>query len=369
MTKTFNTTDKCQTCNVHLNKYQEAPLSDGLISWVGCNCQAPMPVVINWHENGYPLYPENIKTLEGIKDRASSAHPYLIDAEVPAPPIGKEGDSVAHQGSAGSPRMEIGYPFNNNNNNKTGGNMSEPTDAVFREEMLGHGFIELIDHMGSDLDVINNAKVSFDRSMSIEEFNADQEGSQKFIDFLVRERHGSPLEAPEFKFRVKAPIFIFREWHRHRVAELNEESMRYSLKEKPEFYVPERKAVRTQVGKPGSYSFEPISDEFVVDDAIARIELAQHFSFRTYKELVNMGVAKELARVVIPVGTFSTMIWKANLRSILNFISLRASNDALPNGGHAQAEIRVYADAMERMISNVCPMVMTSFKNNGRVAP
>lgn len=243
------------------------------------------------------------------------------------------------------------------------------TDAIHRVELLGHGYIELLDHMGGDLDIINNAKVSFDRYMTQEEFDADPQAAFKFIDFLIRERHGSPVEAPEFKFRVKAPIFVFREWHRHRHAELNEESMRYSIKEQAEHYVPAPEHVRQQVGKPGHYRFERIEDQQVVEEARYKIDLAQHFAFRTYRELIDMGVAKEVARTVIPVGTFSTMIWKANLRSIMNFLSLRASNPALENGGHAQYEIRCYADAMEAMVLSVVPLAMASFVKNGKVAP
>lgn len=243
------------------------------------------------------------------------------------------------------------------------------SDAIYRVDMLGHGYIELIAHMGDDLDIINNAKVSFDRAMTREEFEADPEGAFKFIDFLCRERHGSPWERPEFVFRVKAPIFVMREWHRHRHAELNEESMRYSIREKPEHYVPEPAQVRTQVGRPGHYRFEPISDPVLVDDVRETMDLVQRFAFREYKRMVEAGVAKELARTVLPVGSFSTMIWKANLRSILNFLSLRASNPALENGGHAQYEIRVYADAMEAMMLSVLPLAMSAFVKNGRVAP
>lgn len=238
------------------------------------------------------------------------------------------------------------------------------SDVIFRQELLGHGFIELIGHFGDDLDIANNAKVSFDRSVSRAEFDSDPEVRQhvrKLIYFLITHRHGSPIEAVEFRFRVKAPIFVMREWHRHRVAELNEESMRYSLKQQAEFYVPEPEDVRTQVGKPGAYTFEQITDHHIVQDAISKIELSQHFAFRTYRELVEMGVAKELARVVIPVGCFSTMIWKANLRSIMNFISLRNHPDA-------QREIRGYAEAMESMVHWICPMAMDAFAATGREA-
>lgn len=234
-----------------------------------------------------------------------------------------------------------------------------------RVDLFGHGFIELIDVMGDDLAVANNAKVSFDRQVTREEYDSSEavrEHVHGLIRFLVKHRHGSPLERPVATFRVKAPIFVMREWHRHRVASLNEESMRYSLKDKAEFYVPAPGDVRTQVGRPGHYTFEPITDEVVVDEAISKIELSQHFAFRTYKELVDMGVAKELARVVIPVGTFSTMIWQANLRAIFNFLSLR-------NDSNAQYEIRQYAEAMEGMVKEVLPVTTQAFIDNNRMAP
>lgn len=239
------------------------------------------------------------------------------------------------------------------------------TQAIARVDVLNYGFIELIDFMGGDLEVANNAKVSFNRQVSQDDYDHDPEVRAHvhgLIDFLVRERHGSPIERPVFTFRVKAPIFIMREWHRHRMASLNEESMRYSIKDRAEFYVPYPGDVRRQVGKPGSYSFETIEDHNLVSEAISKIELSQHFAFRTYRELVEMGVAKELARTVIPVGMFSTMIWQANLRSILNFLSLR-------NDSNAQHEIRVYAEAMELMVERAVPVTMGAFIKHGRKAP
>jgi thymidylate synthase (FAD) len=238
-------------------------------------------------------------------------------------------------------------------------------DAIHRVELFEHGFIELIDHMGDDLAIANNAKVSFNRFITREEYDADPEVRQHvhgLVDFLVRKRHGSPLERPVFTFRWKAPIFLMREIHRHRLASLNEESMRYSIKEHAEVYVPAPEAVRTQVGRPGAYTFEPITDTAVVEEAISKIELSQHFAFRTYRELVDMGVAKELARTVIPVGMFSTMIWQANLRSIMNFLALR-------NHDEAQFEIQQYATAMEEMVTAVCPVAMEAFNKHGRMVP
>lgn len=241
--------------------------------------------------------------------------------------------------------------------------IAEP--PVLKYDILDSGSIELIDCMGDDLGIFNNAQASFDRSMSPADYRSSEEARERVngvIRFMMRERHGSPFERPVFTFRVKAPIFVMREWHRHRHASINEESMRYSLKENAEFYHPEPSAIRRQVGKPGAYSFERIADPFIVNDARDKIELAQHFAFRTYRDLIDMGVAKEVARVVVPVGTYSTMVWQANLRSILNFLSLR-------NSDQAQAEIREYAVAMEKLVKLYVPMTMEAFQEYGRRVP
>ena len=245
--------------------------------------------------------------------------------------------------------------------------------VLMRAEVHNHGFIELLEYMGDDLTIVNNAKVSFDQSISRALFEAGDEATLKamrgLLNFLARERHGSPWEAPEFRFRVKAPMFVYREWHRHRMAELNEESLRYSVKTVAEHYIPLPEHVREQVGKPGSYSFKTVEDEDIVQTTIAEIDRTCMAAFNAYHRMLDRGVAKEVARTVLPVGTYSTMIWKANLRSILNFFMLRSTNPELENGGHAQYEIRAYSDAMEAMITALLPMAMEAFNENGRIAP
>lgn len=243
------------------------------------------------------------------------------------------------------------------------------SEVLARRDVLNGGFIELIGMSGGDLDIINNAKVSFDRYMTQEEFDADPEGAQGFIDFLVRERHGTPTERPVVTARVKAPIFIFREWHRHRLASINEESMRYSVRDTPDHFLPAPEDVREQKGKPGAYYYEQITDPFIVNEGIEMLDLAQRFAFRTYRQLLDMGWAKELARTCLPVGTYSTMIWQANLRATLNFLSLRGTDERLENGGHAQREIKVYADALAEMLEEHVPMTMSAFNRHGRIAP
>src|SRR5262249_55017343 len=152
-----------------------------------------------------------------------------------------------------------------------------------------HGFVRLDDAMADDLSVVNGARVSFARHK--EEMD-DSDGG--LIRFLMRERHGTPFEHNSFRFHIRAPIFVAREWFRHRVGSFNEFSMRYA-KATDEFYVPAAEDVRTQVGKPGSYSFEPVSDEVAeaTQDDLRRV---YETAYETYERLVELGVARELAR-------------------------------------------------------------------------
>lgn len=212
--------------------------------------------------------------------------------------------------------------------------------------------------MGSDLSIVNNARVSFDQE-SIE--LGDRE--RGLLRFLMRERHGSPWEAVTFRYDVRAPIFVVREWQRHRVGSFNEQSARYS--EIPdEWYVPDAAGgyVRRQVGKPGAYSFEAFEDADHAATIARAIDEAQRASFATYRALLDQEVAKELARTVLPVGMFTRMKWTVNLRALFNFLSLRTAE-------HAQREIRDYADVVEQLARQVVPDAFACFDEHGRVAP
>lgn len=210
--------------------------------------------------------------------------------------------------------------------------------------------------MGSDLHIVNNARVSFDQDSA--ELGDRERG---LLNFLMRERHGSPWEAVVLRFDVKAPLFVVREWQRHRVGSFNEQSARYS--EIPDhFYVPEREYVREQKGKPGSYFFDTIEEEGLAAQTIATIEQTQRDCFDAYHRMLEQGVAKELARTVLPVGMFSRMKWTVNLRALFNFLSLR-------NHDHAQREIRDYAMAVEELAKGVVPVAFECFEKNGRVTP
>ena len=209
--------------------------------------------------------------------------------------------------------------------------------------------------MADDLSVVNAARVSFARRK--EEMDEADEG---LIRFLMREQHATPFEHSVFRFHVRCPIFVAREWFRHRWGSFNEFSMRYA-RASDEFYVPHREDVRTQVGKPGAYSFEPVTDE-VAERTIDEVKAVYEAAYATYERLVEQGVARELARCVLPVGAYTEFYWTVNARSLMNFVSLRAAETA-------QREIRRYADACERFLAEKMPVAYEAFVANGRVAP
>ncbi len=183
--------------------------------------------------------------------------------------------------------------------------MAAPSNSI---DVLDHGFVRLDAVMADDLSVVNAARVSF--GARVEEMDDRNAG---LVRFLMRERHGTPFEHNFFRFHIKAPLFVTREWQRHRVGSFNERSGRYS----------------------------ELPDEFYVPAA---------------------GVAKEVARSVLPVGLYTEFYWSVNARSLMNFLSLR-------NAPTAQLEIRVYAEAAERHFEHAMPVTHAAFVAQGRTAP
>jgi thymidylate synthase (FAD) len=227
-----------------------------------------------------------------------------------------------------------------------------PENAI---RVLDHGFVRLDDAMASDLSVVNGARVSFARHKS--EMDDSDEG---LIRFLMREKHASPFEHAVFRFHVRCPIFVAREWMRHRWSSFNEFSLRYA-KASEDFYVPEADDVRTQVGKPGAYSFEPV-DPDVAEQTREELQSVYETAFAAYERLVDLGVARELARAALPVGAYTEFYWTVNARSLMNFLSLRAAEAA-------QREIRRYAEACEGFFAERMPVTHEAFVASGRVAP
>lgn len=221
-------------------------------------------------------------------------------------------------------------------------------------QVLDKGFVRLDGYCADDLSVVNSARVSFHKRS-----DTLQEGDDKLIQFLMKNRHGTPFEQNVFRFHVKAPIVVFREWHRHRIGiSINEWSGRYSELE-PDFYIPTE--VRIQTGKAGHYKYEPL-DDISANAFREELELSSDKAYETYKMALDMGVAKEQARFLLPLNIYSEMFWSCNARSLMSFLSLR-------NNIKAQMEIRSYAQVLEDIFSEIMPVTAQSFIDNGRICP
>jgi thymidylate synthase (FAD) len=231
----------------------------------------------------------------------------------------------------------------------------EERDGDRLVRVLDHGFVRLDDAMASDLSVVNGARVSFARRKT-----QLDDGDAGLIRFLMRDRHGTPFEHNAFRFHVRCPLFVAREWFRHRIGSFNEFSMRYA-RATDDFYVPEPEDVRTQTGKPGAYTFEPVSPE-LAETTRDELKAVYDAAYAAYERLVEQGVARELARCVLPVGAYTEFYWTVNARALMNFVSLRAAETA-------QREIRRFADACEAFLAELMPVTHGAFLANGRVAP
>lgn len=216
-------------------------------------------------------------------------------------------------------------------------------------KVLDHGFVRLDAHMADDLSVINSARVSFGKR--IEEFTEAEHG---LVKFLMRNHHETPFEHSVFRWHLKTPIFVAREIFRHRIGSFNELSGRYT--ELPEeFYVPDRDDIRSQVGKPGSYTFERIEDDKLAEATNQIILRAYRESFADYQDMLDNGVAKEIARIVLPVGIYTEFYWTLNARALMNFLKLRNHSDA-------QREIRAYSKVIEDIFAEKMPVTHAAFR-------
>ncbi len=217
------------------------------------------------------------------------------------------------------------------------------------------GFVRLDASMADDISVVNSARVSFAKSQT-----EIDDAAKGLINFLMRERHGTPFEHNSFRFHIKCPVFVAREWFRHRIGSFNEFSARYS-EVIDEFFVPNDFEVRKQVGKPGAYHFAPV-DEDVALEAVAIIDKANKIAYEAYKKMLDMGIAKELARTVLPMGMYTEFYWTVNARSLMNFLSLRLDKSA-------QADIRKYARRIEAIFAQQMPVTYKAWVENGHVCP
>lgn len=224
----------------------------------------------------------------------------------------------------------------------TGNNEARP-----KIDVLDHGFVRLVDSMGNDESVVRAARVSYNAAWRAGE---DEGSDTRLIRYLWKNRHTTPFESVQFTFEVKAPIFVFRQWHRHRTWSYNELSARY--RELPEeVYMPD---FRTQSSKNKQGSDGEV-DGFTAKALRIRFSDAYAESFRVYREALAAGVAREIARSVLPASTYSHMFASVNLLNLLKFLTLRCDL-------HAQYEIRVYADAMRELIRPIVPVCIAAWE-------
>ena len=236
-------------------------------------------------------------------------------------------------------------------------------EIVYRDDVT----VELIKSSASDADVIWAARVSTAGEQSMEEIGEDPSRSAGLINYLARERHGSPFEHTSMTFFVCAPIFVFREFMRHRIASYNEESGRYR-ELRPVFYIPSRSRKLLQVGKTGSYTFEDGS-QAQFELSIAVMKTAYITAYESYQKMLDAGIAREVARVVLPVATYSSMYVSMNARALMNFLSLRTSREGSHFPSYPQREIEMVAEKMEAEFAKLMPITYGAFEKSGRIAP
>ncbi|CAB4613655.1 MAG: FAD-dependent thymidylate synthase [Actinobacteria bacterium] len=227
--------------------------------------------------------------------------------------------------------------------------------------------VELVKSSASDADVIWAARVSTAGDKSLEDVGADAAKSEGLINYLARERHGSPFEHTSMTFFISAPIFVFREFMRHRIASYNEESGRYR-ELRPVFYVPSKDRKLVQVGKPGSYSFvEGTTEQYQM--TVDAIKETCTLAYENYQKLLTAGVAREVARAVLPVTLYSSMYVTMNARALMNFLSLRTAREGSHFPSYPQREIEMVAEKMEAEFAKLMPITYGAFEKSGRIAP
>tara|TARA_Y100001970_G_scaffold59561_1_gene75852 strand:- start:9591 stop:10562 length:972 start_codon:yes stop_codon:yes gene_type:complete len=218
-----------------------------------------------------------------------------------------------------------------------------PDDAI---KCLDKGFVRLVDSMGGDNAIVQAARVSYGKGTS----KVSQD--RGLIRYLMRHRHTTPFEMVEFKFHCKMPIFVARQWVRHRTANINEYSLRYS-EARDEFYYPSLENIQLQssLNKQGRMGKVPEKVKKKVQDYFKEIST---LSFNMYSELNKDGVARELARALLPVNLYTEWYWKNDLHNLLHFVGLRSDS-------HAQYEIRVFSDAMAYYVKENCPLAWEAY--------
>jgi thymidylate synthase (FAD) len=237
------------------------------------------------------------------------------------------------------------------------------SEIIFRSDMT----VELVKASASDADVIWAARVSTAGEQSLDEIGEDPARSAGLINYLARERHGSPFEHTSMTFFISAPIFVFREFMRHRIASYNEESGRYR-ELSPVFYVPDADRKLIQIGKAGAYTFVDGTKE-QLEITEAAMKEAYALAYKQYQVMLDAGIAREVARAVLPVGLYSSMYVTMNARALMNFLSLRTAREGSHFPSYPQREIEMVAEKMEVEFARLMPLTHAAFEKSGRVTP
>ena len=215
--------------------------------------------------------------------------------------------------------------------------------------VLDKGFVRLVDYFGGDQRIVQSARVSYGEGTK----SVSQDGA--LIDYLLRHQHTSPFEQVVMTFHVKMPIFVARQWVRHRTGRMNEVSGRYSIM-KDEFYVPAEDKVSPQSKDNKQGRATEAFDKETADKIIGQLEAGQKEAYENYSELIDSGLAREIARINLPLSLYTEFYWEMDLHNLFHFLKLRLDS-------HAQYEIRVYAEVILEMCRKVAPMATESFIN------
>ena len=224
-------------------------------------------------------------------------------------------------------------------------------DAILDEEVpvLDKGFVRLVDYMGSDDRIVQSARVSYGKGTKT------VRQDRGLINYLMRNRHSSPFEQVILTFHTKMPIFVARQWVRHRTARLNEISGRYSVME-DEFYVPRAGEISAQAVDNKQGRDEPLPPD-LVEHVQAQLVEGQLSSYQVYEALLDTGLARELARINLPLSLYTQWYWQVDLHNLFHFLELRLDT-------HAQYEIRAYAEVMLDMAEKVAPIATEAFREH-----
>ncbi len=215
--------------------------------------------------------------------------------------------------------------------------MQKTSPLIDKEfKVLDHGFVKLIDHMGDDERIVQTARISYGKN------NEECNHSANLINHLIKNHHTSPLEQVVFTFYIKAPLFVARQWLRHRTSRQNERSSRY-VETIPEFFAPTELS-----GRMNGNGNEHIP---------ATMQAQNQASYKVYEELLAQGLSKELARTVLPVAAYTEFYWQMDLHNLFHFLNLRMDS-------HAQQEIREYAQTIFSIIKEIVPLACEAFENH-----